>query len=73
LLHEQLLVAVWGSEYRNDIDYLRAYIHYLRQKIEADPANPKVIVRCPGVGYMLVSSEKVTVESQKDDNRLPVS
>jgi two-component system KDP operon response regulator KdpE len=31
LLHEQLLTAVWGSEYRNDIDYLRAYIRYLRQ------------------------------------------
>jgi two-component system KDP operon response regulator KdpE len=57
LLHEQLLVAVWGSEYRDDIDYLRAYIRYLRQKVEADPANPKLIQRCPGVGYMLVSPE----------------
>ena len=25
MLHEQLLVAVWGNEYRDDIDYLRAY------------------------------------------------
>jgi two-component system, OmpR family, KDP operon response regulator KdpE len=57
LLHEQLLVAVWGPEYRDDIDYLRAYIRYLRQKVEKDPSNPKLIQRCPGVGYMLVAVE----------------
>lgn len=73
LLHEHLLTAVWGSEYRNDIDYLRAYIRYLRQKIETDPANPKVIVRCPGVGYMLVCVEKATIAAHKTDDRLPVS
>jgi two-component system KDP operon response regulator KdpE len=73
LLHEQLLTAVWGSEYRNDIDYLRAYIRYLRQKIEADPANPKWIVRCPGVGYMLVCPEETSVHPIKADDRLPVS
>jgi two-component system KDP operon response regulator KdpE len=73
LLHEQLLEAVWGAEYRNDIDYLRAYIRYLRQKIETDPSNPKVIVRCPGVGYMLVCSEKTSTKPLGVDDRLPVS
>ena len=53
LLHEQLLSAVWGSEYRDDVDYLRSYIRYLRQKLEADPSDPHLILRCPGVGYML--------------------
>lgn len=57
LLHEQLLSQVWGPEYRDDIDYLRAYIRYLRQKLEADPANPRLIVTEPGVGYMLVCDE----------------
>jgi DNA-binding response OmpR family regulator len=57
LLHEELLSAVWGSEYRDDLDYLRSYIRYLRQKIETDPSNPKIILRCPGVGYMLAASE----------------
>lgn len=57
MLHEQLLTAVWGSEYRDDVDYLRAYIRYLRQKLEPDPANPRLIQRCPGVGYMLVCKE----------------
>ncbi|HVN56005.1 MAG TPA: response regulator transcription factor [Anaerolineaceae bacterium] len=57
MLHEQLLTAVWGPEYRNDIDYLKAFIHTLRQKIEADPSNPKIILRCPGVGYSLACPE----------------
>ena len=60
LLHEQLLTAVWGTEYRDDLDYLRAYIRYLRQKLEPDPANPKLIVTSPGVGYMLACPESQT-------------
>lgn len=58
LLHEELLTAVWGMEYRDDIDYLRAYIRYLRQKLEADPSNPRMIVTSPGVGYMLACPEE---------------
>jgi DNA-binding response OmpR family regulator len=54
VLHEQVLEAVWGPEYRGDVDYLRAYVRFLRQKIEVDPTNPQIIQRCPGVGYMLV-------------------
>jgi two-component system KDP operon response regulator KdpE len=53
MVHEDLLSEVWGSEYRNDIDYLRAYIRYLRAKLEADPSNPRYIVTSHGVGYML--------------------
>lgn len=54
MLHEDLLSAVWGAEYRDDIDYLRAYIRYLRRKLETDPANPRYILTSPGVGYLLV-------------------
>jgi two-component system KDP operon response regulator KdpE len=53
LLHQDLLTAVWGPEYRDDIDYLRAYIRYLRRKLEMDPSNPQYIVTSPGIGYML--------------------
>jgi two-component system KDP operon response regulator KdpE len=53
MLHSQLLIAVWGPEYRDDLDYLRAYIRYLRRKLEPDPANPQYIVTHTGVGYML--------------------
>lgn len=58
LLHEQLLGAVWGEEYRQDDEYLRAYIYTLRKKIELDPAHPELIVRSPGVGYMMVIPEE---------------
>jgi two-component system KDP operon response regulator KdpE len=57
LLHDQLLAAVWGAAYRNDLDYLRAYVRFLRRKLEADPAHPTLIVTVPGVGYMLACPE----------------
>ena len=67
LFHDQLLTKVWGSEYRDDLDYLRSYIHYLRKKLEADPANPQIIVSSPGIGYMLVVGEdEQLVNSQKE-------
>ncbi len=53
MTHEELLTAVWGPEFRNDVDYLRAYIRYLRRKLEPDPANPSTIRTVAGVGYML--------------------
>ena len=55
LLHQDLLTAVWGPEYRDDLEYLRAYVRHLRRKIEDDPANPRYLVNLPGVGYMLAS------------------
>lgn len=58
LLHDQLLTAVWGAEYRNDLDYLRAYVRFLRRKLETDPADPKLILTEPGVGYMLACPDQ---------------
>jgi two-component system, OmpR family, KDP operon response regulator KdpE len=52
--HEMLLGKVWGPEYRDESHYLRLYITYLRQKIEADPANPQYILTERGVGYRFV-------------------
>jgi two-component system KDP operon response regulator KdpE len=53
MLHERLLTEVWGPEYRDEIDYLRAYIRYLRRKIEPEPSAPRYVLTTPGVGYML--------------------
>ncbi|MBN1657035.1 MAG: response regulator transcription factor [Anaerolineae bacterium] len=53
ILHRDLLSGVWGTEYLDDTDYLRAYIRYLRRKLEADPSNPRYIRTAPGIGYML--------------------
>jgi two-component system KDP operon response regulator KdpE len=57
ILHQDLLHDIWGPEYRTETEYLRVYIHYLRQKIESDPANPKRIITHPGVGYMFRMTE----------------
>jgi two-component system KDP operon response regulator KdpE len=58
MLHRDLLAKVWGPEYVDDIDYLRAYIRYLRRKLESDPSEPRHIVTLPGIGYMLACSEE---------------
>ena len=51
LTHKFLLHEVWGTE--TDVQYLRIYIRTLRQKIEADPEQPKLILTEQGVGYRL--------------------
>ncbi len=55
LTHRQILKAVWGPEYVDETHYLRVYFAQLRQKLEADPALPKLIITEPGVGYRLVA------------------
>jgi two-component system, OmpR family, KDP operon response regulator KdpE len=51
LTHKFILREVWGSE--TDVQYLRIYIRALRQKLEADPERPQLILTEQGVGYRL--------------------
>jgi len=51
LTHETLLSRVWGTEYRDEDQYVRLYVTYLRQKIERDPKNPRYILSERGLGY----------------------
>jgi len=53
ITHEDLLTRVWGTEYRNELHYLRNYISSLRKKIEDDPGNPRYILSKHGIGYQL--------------------
>lgn len=55
MTHEQILTSIWGQEFSQDTEYLRAFIYNLRKKIESDPAHPELIIRCPGIGYSLVT------------------
>jgi two-component system KDP operon response regulator KdpE len=55
LTHRFLLREVWGTE--TDVAYLRIYIRTLRQKIEADPNLPQMILTEQGVGYRLKTPE----------------
>ncbi len=55
LTHQQILRAVWGPEYVHETHYLRVYFAQLRQKLEDNPALPKLLITEPGVGYRLVA------------------
>lgn len=50
--HKRLLAAGWGSG-ATDPQYLRVYVGLLRQKLEADPSEPRIVLTEPGVGYRL--------------------
>ncbi|MEO6924596.1 MAG: response regulator transcription factor, partial [Bryocella sp.] len=55
ITHGKLLGAVWGPEYRDEVDYLRTFVRQLRKKIEDDPSNPKYLLTDPYVGYRFTS------------------
>jgi len=46
-----LVTQAWGEEYRGAVDSLKLYIHYLRQKLELNPQQPRYILTSRGVGY----------------------
>ncbi len=54
--YEALLGHVWGSEYVDDIDFLRVYIWRLRKKLEKDPDNPARIQTERGFGYRFMGA-----------------
>ena len=49
--HRELLQAVWGPDYGDQVDYLRVFIKSLRKKIEPNPEQPQFITTEPWVGY----------------------
>lgn len=53
LSHAHLLKAVWGPAQEDRVEYLRIVVRGLRQKLEADPAQPRLIVNELAVGYRL--------------------
>lgn len=49
--HRELLQAVWGPDYGDQVDYLRVFIKSLRKKVEPNPEEPEYISTEPWVGY----------------------
>jgi len=49
--HRELLQAVWGPDYGDQVEYLRVFIKTLRKKIEANPDNPQYVTTEPWIGY----------------------
>ena len=59
LTHKQILKEVWGPAHSDDAQYLRVFIGQLRNKIENNPAVPKVITTEPGIGYRMEIIEEI--------------
>ncbi len=51
--HDQLLKEIWTGNQRDNIQYLRILVRKLRQKIETNPDQPRLLVTESGVGYRL--------------------
>jgi two-component system KDP operon response regulator KdpE len=53
LTHPQIMESVWGPGHRDKTHYLHVYMTYLREKIEAVPAKPELLLTEARVGYRL--------------------
>lgn len=53
LTHRQLLREVWGPGSAEESQYLRLFMHQLRQKLESNPSQPRHLITETGVGYRL--------------------
>jgi two-component system, OmpR family, KDP operon response regulator KdpE len=54
--HDQLLKEIWTGSQRDNIQYLRILVRKVRQKIEPDPNQPRLLITESGVGYRLEKS-----------------
>jgi DNA-binding response OmpR family regulator len=54
---EQLLDQVWGYTYAGETSTVTVHVRHLREKIETDPANPRLIETVWGVGYRFNAGE----------------
>lgn len=51
--HRQIIDHVWGSDARAETQSVRVLVGQLRQKLEEDPARPRIVCTEPGIGYRL--------------------
>jgi len=55
--YSRLLTAVWGADYREEVEYLRTFMRQLRKKIEDDPSNPVYLLTDVSVGYRFADAQ----------------
>jgi len=67
LRHDQILQAVWGPDYGNEVEYLRVFVNQLRKKIEPDAAHPSYIITEPWLGYRFVMKQHAAADSSLSD------
>jgi DNA-binding response OmpR family regulator len=55
---DDILARVWGAEFLGEPQVVYVHIRWLREKIEADPNEPRRILTVRGVGYKLVAGDQ---------------
>jgi two-component system, OmpR family, KDP operon response regulator KdpE len=53
ITHNQLIKDIWGNTSPQNVQYLRCLVRKLRQKIETDPSQPRLLMSESGIGYRL--------------------
>lgn len=53
ITHNQIMAEVWPHEHEHHVEYLRVLVRTLRQKLETDPQQPRIICNELGIGYRL--------------------
>lgn len=56
--HRQLIAAVWGPEAEVDAQFVRVLVGQVRQKLEQNPGDPRILLTEPGLGYRLIPEDE---------------
>jgi len=67
ITHNQIMNEVWPHEHEHHVEYLRVLVRTLRQKLEADPQQPRIICNELGIGYRL----RLAGDNLAEDIRTP--
>ena len=71
LTHRHLLDTVLGGDYNGALQNLRTFVKQLRQKIERDPARPRLLVTEPGIGYRFCPTAPAGANAHDQTGRRP--
>jgi two-component system KDP operon response regulator KdpE len=69
--YARLLTAVWGTDCREEVEYLRTFVRQLRKKIEDDPSNPVYLLTDVYVGYRFADAQMFCEETGEADEPQP--
>jgi len=73
LTHPQIMEAVWGPGHREKTHYLHVYMTYLREKIEAVPAKPELLLTEARVGYRLKAESPAQPRAERPPVKGPMN
>ncbi len=67
LSRDLLLTRVWGYDYIGDSRTVDVHVRWLREKVEADPSRPQLILTVRGVGYRFEGGVAVDTDEEDED------